>query len=173
MSTLQYAIQSATPLTFPVIAAVGAAISAARHRSRAIEIWQRWWLICAAGCGAAWVGVSFLLAGDYMADAIGFGVGSPFQFEIAFANFGFAALGILLAFRHKEFRLAYGIGYAIFLWGAAIGHVVQWFAHGDHAPGNTGGILLVDIGVPLVIVVLALIDRRSVRAVSGVGTLAA
>ncbi|WP_068747040.1 DUF6790 family protein [Tsukamurella pseudospumae] len=158
-TSTQYLIHSATPVLFPVIAVIGASIRSARRPGRRLETWQRWWLTW-AGVGAAWVGISFLVAPDMMAHEIGFPIGNPFQFEIAFTNLGFAAMALVLAFRYPEFRLMYGVGYAIFLWGAAFGHLFQWFAHGDHQPGNTGGILVVDIMVPAVIIVLALLDRR-------------
>ncbi len=48
----------------------------------------------------------------------------------------------------------------MFLWGAVIGHVYQWFANGDHAPGNTGGVLVYDLLIPAVMIALA---RRSLR----------
>ncbi|MFC1417959.1 DUF6790 family protein [Streptacidiphilus cavernicola] len=39
------------------------------------------------------------------------------------------------------------------MWGATIGHVFHWFANGDHAAGNTGGIL-----IPAVMIALAARD---------------
>ncbi len=159
-TSTQYLVHTCTPLLFPIAAAIVAAIRSARRPGRRLEIWQRW-LLLAAGAGAAWVGISFLLVPDLMADEIGFPPGNPFQFEIACTNLGFAAMAFVLAYRYREFRLVYGIGYAIFLWGAAIGHLDQWFAHGDHRPGNTGGILLVDVAIPALIIVLALADRRA------------
>ncbi|GAA1016228.1 hypothetical protein GCM10009551_104590 [Nocardiopsis tropica] len=156
----EFTVQSAAPLFLPLLAVIGASIGSVRHRDRALEIWQRWWLVVAAAGGSVWVGLSFLFAGDVMAEAIGFPAGNPFQFEIAFANVGFAFLAVIAAYRRPELRLALGLGYGIFLWGAAYGHVFQWFAHGDHQPGNTGGILVFDIGVPLLIVILALVARQ-------------
>ena len=47
----------------------------------------------------------------------------------------------------------------MFLWGATIGHLYQWFANGDHAPGNGGGVLVYDVLIPAVMIILAL--RRS------------
>ncbi|BCK67499.1 hypothetical protein Srufu_014520 [Streptomyces libani subsp. rufus] len=58
-----------------------------------------------------------------------------------------------------------GLAAAAFLWKAAIGHVYQWFAHGDHAAGNTGGILANDVLIPAVMIALAARDVR--RAGSG------
>lgn len=46
----------------------------------------------------------------------------------------------------------------MFLWGAEFGHLYQWFANGDHAPGNTGGVLVYDLLIPAVMIILA---RRS------------
>ncbi|MGC5025148.1 DUF6790 family protein [Tsukamurella sp. DT100] len=158
-ASTQYLIHTSTPLIFPIAAAIWAAVRSSRRPGERLEIWQRAMLV-AAGLGAAWVGVFFLLAPDVMANEIGFPAGNPFQFEIAFTNLGFAAMAFVLVFRHRGFRLAYGVGYAIFLWGAAFGHLDQWFAHGDHQPGNTGGILLVDILVPAAIIALAIADRR-------------
>lgn len=157
---LQFVVHSATPLFFPLLAVVGAAVHSRRRPGAALEVWQRWWLVCAVGCGASWVGISFLIAPDYMAETIGFATGSPFQFEIAFANLGFAVSGIALAFRQSNARLIFGIGYGIFLWGATIGHLHEWFNHDNHRAGNTGGILIYDIAIPAVIVFFALAAQR-------------
>ena len=162
-ASTEFLIHTSTPLIFPVAAAIWAAFRSARRPGERLEIWQRAMLV-AAGLGAAWVGVFFLIAPDTMANEIGFPAGNPFQFEIAFTNLGFAVMAFVLVRRHREFRLAYGAGYAIFLWGAAFGHLDQWFAHGDHQPGNTGGILIVDVLVPAAIIALAIADRRRARS---------
>jgi hypothetical protein len=39
-------------------------------------------------------------------------------------------------------------------------YLYQWFANGDHAAGNTGGVLACDLLIPAVMIVLA---RRSQR----------
>ncbi|ADG79807.1 Integral membrane protein OS=Tsukamurella paurometabola (strain ATCC 8368 / DSM / CCUG 35730/ CIP 100753 / JCM 10117 / KCTC 9821 / NBRC 16120 / NCIMB 702349/ NCTC 13040) OX=521096 GN=Tpau_3222 PE=4 SV=1 [Tsukamurella paurometabola] len=162
-ASTQFLLHTSTPLIFPVAAAIWATFRSVRRPGERLETWQRAMLV-AAGLGAAWVGAFFLLAPDAMANEIGFPAGNPFQFEIAFTNLGFAAMAFVLVRRHRDFRLAYGVGYAIFLWGAAVGHLDQWFAHGDHQPGNTGGILLVDILVPAAIIALAIADRRRARS---------
>ncbi|MFI5774584.1 DUF6790 family protein [Streptomyces sp. NPDC051658] len=53
-----------------------------------------------------------------------------------------------------------GLAAAAFLWGATIGHVYQWFANGDHAAGNTGGILANDVLIPAALAALAALAAR-------------
>lgn len=159
MDNLPYAVQTTFPLLFMLVPALGALLSCRRRSPgrTATEIWQRWWAVGALGVGSLWITLSFLAAPTGMADAIGF-AHSPFQFEIAFANLGLAVLGFRGASASPRERLTTGLVAAAFLWGAAIGHVFQWFANGDHAAGNTGGILANDILIPAVMIVLAARD---------------
>ncbi|MGW4693533.1 DUF6790 family protein [Kitasatospora cineracea] len=166
MDTLPYAVRTSFPILFLLVPAVGALLSChRRNRTRpAAEVWQRWWAVGALGFGSLWVAVAFLAAPSGMADAIGF-AHSPFQFEIACANIGFALLGFRAASASPRERLTSGLAAAAFLWGAAGGHLHQWFAHGDHAAGNTGGILANDLLIPAVMIALAARDlRREARA---------
>jgi len=161
MDNITYLAQSAFPLVWVVVPAIGATIRA-RHASsprERLEIWQRWWAIGAFGCGSLWMTVAFLAFPDVMATAIGFDR-TPFLFEIAFANLGMALLGFRAASASARERITIGIGGGMFLWGAVIGHVYQWFANGDHAPGNTGGVLVTDILLPAVMIILAVRSRR-------------
>jgi len=161
MDNVSYFAQSAFPLVWVVVPAIGATIRA-RHASsprERLEIWQRWWAIGAFGCGSLWMTVAFLAFPDVMATAIGFDR-TPFLFEIAFANLGMALLGFRAASASARERITIGIGGGMFLWGAVIGHVYQWFANGDHAPGNTGGVLVTDILLPAVMIILAVRSRR-------------
>jgi hypothetical protein len=119
----------------------------------------RWWAVSVVGCGSLWLVISFLAVPDVMATAIGFNR-TPFEFEIAFANLALAVLGFRAASATARERVTIGLGAGMFLWGATIGHLYQWFANGDHAPGNTGGILVYDILMPAVMIILA---RRSQR----------
>ncbi|MEV0266636.1 DUF6790 family protein [Streptomyces sp. NPDC050617] len=165
MDNLPYAVQTTFPMLFMLVPALGALLSCRRRSNGrpALEIWQRWWAIGALGIGSLWITISFLAVPDAMADAIGF-AHSPFQFEIAFANLGLALLGFRGASASSRERLTSGIAAAAFLWGAVIGHVYQWFAHGDHAAGNTGGILANDILIPAVMIFLAVLDIRRNRS---------
>ncbi|WP_212761328.1 DUF6790 family protein [Nocardia uniformis] len=161
MSTTSYLAQSAFPLIWPLIAVVGALIRTRRSPSRqaALETWQRWWAVVALGCGSLWMTIAFLTVPDVMATAIGF-AGTPFQFEIAFANLGLAVMGFRAVSATARERITIGLGAGMFLWGALIGHIYQWFANGDHAPGNTGGVLVCDLLFPAVMIILA---RRAQR----------
>ena len=168
MDTLPYAAQTTFPLLFMLVPALGALLSCRRRGPdrAAAEIWQRWWAVGALGVGSLWITLSFLAIPEAMADAIGF-AHSPFQFEIAFANLALALLGFRAASASPRERLTSGLAAAAFLWGAAIGHVHQWFAHGDHAAGNTGGILANDVLIPAVMIALAARDVRRTGSVLG------
>ncbi|WET76841.1 hypothetical protein P3102_22315 [Amycolatopsis sp. QT-25] len=161
MDKFSYFAQSAFPLVWIIVPAVGAFLRA-RHATsprERLDIWQRWWAIGAFGCGSLWMTVAFLAFPDVMATAIGFDR-TPFMFEIAFANLALAVLGFRAASASARELLTIGLGGAMFLWGAVIGHVYQWFAGGDHSPGNTGGVLVTDLLIPAVMIILAVRARR-------------
>ncbi|MDX2971038.1 DUF6790 family protein [Kribbella solani] len=162
MDTTTCLIKTCTPLLWIVIACAGALLRSRGIDGRAarLEIWQRWWAIAALGCGSLWMTLSFLAIGDYMADTIGF-TRSPFQFEIAFANLALAVAAFRAASGSARERLTVGLVAAAFLWGATIGHVHQWFAYGNHQPGNGGGILVYDVGIPAVMILLAVAQSRA------------
>lgn len=101
------------------------------------------------------IGVSYLVNfvfhaffGGLAARFIGW-ADSPFQFEVATASLGFAAVGFLAAWRSFDLRLAAVLGPALFTLGAAAGHVYQMFTAHNFAPGNAGPIFYADIVVPL------------------------
>lgn len=165
MDNFGYVAQSAFPLVWILVPAIGAAVRA-RHATSArerLEIWQRWWAIGAFGIGSLWMTVAFLAFPDVMATAIGFPP-TPFLFEIAFANLGLAIMGFRAASASARERITIGLGGGMFLWGALAGHVYQWFAGGDHAPGNTGGVLVNDLLIPAVMIVLAVRSRHLAAA---------
>ncbi|WP_205789254.1 DUF6790 family protein [Microbacterium sp. CPCC 204701] len=103
------------------------------------------------------VGVSYLynfvmhsVFGDFTAEIIGWNQ-SPFQLEVAFASLGFAAVGFLAFPRRQGWmvKLAALLGPAIFLWGAAGGHIYQLLTAGNQAQGNAGSVLYTDILLPV------------------------
>ena len=161
MNSFAYLAQSAFPLVWILGPALGAYLRARRATSaqERLEIWQRWWAIGAFGIGSLWMTVAFLAFPDVMATAIGF-PRTPFLFEIAFANLGLAVMGFRAASASARERITIGLGAGMFLWGALVGHVYQWFANGDHAPGNTGGVLVNDLLIPAVMIALAVRSQR-------------
>ena len=88
---------------------------------------------------------------------------SPFQAELGFASLGFAVVGFL-AFRGSfDLRLAAVVGPALFLLGAAGGHLYQMITAGNFAPGNAGVIFYTDILIPIIGFVLLWLQRRYER----------
>jgi hypothetical protein len=173
MDNFGYFAQSAFPLVWILVPAIGAFLRA-RHATSAqerLEIWQRWWAIGAFGIGSLWMTFAFLAVPDVMATAIGF-PRTPFLFEIAFANLGLAIMGFRAASASARERITIGLGGGMFLWGALAGHVYQWFAGGDHAPGNTGGVLVNDLLIPAVMIILAVRSRRLAATPQPAGSLA-
>lgn len=107
----------------------------------------------------AFYGHAFL--SDQVADSIGWAAGSPFQLEIAMTNLAFGVLGVLCIFFKDEFRLATGIGYAVFLFGAAFVHIREMAVSGNYAINNAGPTLYIgDIAIPLLICVLLAVKWR-------------
>ena len=74
---------------------------------------------------------------------------SPFQAELGLASLGFALVGFLAWRGGYELRLAAVVGPAVFLLGAAGGHIFQMIAHNNYAAGNSGLLLSMDIVIPL------------------------
>jgi hypothetical protein len=85
---------------------------------------------------------------------------SPFQAEVGFASLGFSAVGFLACWRSFDLRLAAIVGPALFLLGAAGGHIYQIVTAGNFAPGNAGVILYTDILIPLVGLALLWLQRH-------------
>lgn len=74
---------------------------------------------------------------------------SPFQTELGFASLGFSLVGFLAWRGGFDLRLAAVVGPAMFMLGAAGGHIYQTIAHDNHATGNSGLLLWMDVLIPL------------------------
>lgn len=162
MNSISYSLQSAFPAVWIVVAILGGTLRSRRAvgSQEKIAVWQRWWSIAALGGGSLWMVAAFLGAPEVMSDAIGF-TRTPFMFEIAFANLALAVLAIRAAAASVRELMTIGLSSAAFLWGAVIGHLYQWFANGDHAPGNTGGVLVYDILAPAGLIAIAAVSMRT------------
>lgn len=161
MLNFTYLAEAATPLIFPLLAVIGASIHSRSSRTTLsrVEIWFRWWAAAALGGGSFWMTLSFLTIPDFMTEMIGF-QNTPFVTEIAFANLGLAVMGIRAIHASYRERITIGLGVGMFLWGATLGHLYQWIANGDTAPGNVGAVLIYDLLLPALLIGLAVQSHR-------------
>ena len=167
------AVSDYGPLFIPAAMAIGAAIHVSRlserRPGRAAEIVLLWFFVGAVGVGGLVVTASHVFFAAATAEQIGFPPDNPFQFEVAMANLAFAVLGISCFWRRGAFWEATAIGFAVFYWGATLGHLVQLFAHHDDAPYNAGPILITDVGLPIVLLTALWRLRSAERQPSGSG----
>jgi len=113
------------------------------------------------------VGISFfynfifhVFFGDIAASYIGW-PDSPFQAEVGYASLGFAVVGVMAFKGNCCVRFAAILGPAMFLWGAAVGHIFDIIKTGNMAPGDAGIMLYSDILLPVIGFVLLWLKRRA------------
>ncbi len=108
-----------------------------------------YFVLCSIGIGYLYNFVVHAFFGEMVAHFIGW-ADSPFQLEVAYASLGFSAVGFF-AFRNTlAVRFAAILGPALFLWGAAGGHIYQIVTAHNFAPGNAGAVLYTDIFLPVI-----------------------
>ena len=154
-------------LTFFVVGLVASAISLARTPTPrtapvVVEALFRWFLFFSIGASYLYNAVMHTVFAEMSAGFIGW-ANSPFQYEVGFASLGFSAVGFLATWRSFDMRLAAILGPALFLWGAAGGHIYQMVTADNFSPGNAGIILWTDILVPIVGFVFLWLQRRYQR----------
>lgn len=113
-----------------------------------LEYAVRWWF----GGGALGLLVAasgHLFAADQVAESIGWPTGSPFQREVGFSDLAWGMLGVLCIRMRGTIREAFVIGTAIFLWGAAGGHIYEMLTQGNFSRNNSGVLLAIDILLPV------------------------
>ena len=157
-------------LLIPILALLGALThlffdKQPRTQRRVFEILLVYALVFFAGLGGLWAFVGHTFAADKVATQIGWPTGSPFQSEVAVANLSYAVLGLLAIRLRGLFPVAVGMGYSIFLLGAACVHIRDIRLHQNVAQFNSGLFLYVqDIVVPLAILVLAVAYLKTRQA---------
>ena len=151
MLTLVLANFPASCLVLGAAVALAAIARAPRpvRREVVVEKLLAWHVFFAIGIAYLYNFACHVFFGRFTAAYIGW-ADSPFQFEVGTASLGFALVGFLAAFRSFDLRLAAVLGSAVFLLGAAAGHVYQMVTAHNFAPGNAGSIFYTDIAVPLV-----------------------
>lgn len=140
-------------LTFLVTGLVFSAVALARakrplDRALVVEKLLSWHVFWAIGVCFFYNFIMHAAFGRMSAAFIGW-ADSPFQFEVAAASLGFAAVGLLAAFRSFDLRLAAILGSGLFSLGAAAGHLMQMISQRNFAPGNAGIVFYMDIVIPL------------------------
>lgn len=84
---------------------------------------------------------------------------SPFETEVGTASLGFALVALLAFKGSYGLRVGAVAGPAVFLFGAAVGHVYQMASAHNFAPGNAGPVFYTDIAMPLIGFVFLLLQR--------------
>ncbi|MBS3821226.1 MAG: hypothetical protein KGY81_05630 [Phycisphaerae bacterium] len=111
------------------------------------------YLLFAMGLSMIYNFVMHVFFAEMAAEFIGWDK-SPFQYEVGYASLGFGVVAVLARNRGWELQLAAILGPALFMWGAAGGHVYQMIVAGNFAPGNAGVIFWTDIFLPVLGLVL-------------------
>jgi uncharacterized protein DUF6790 len=148
-----------------------AAIVRAKASLKSSDIVEKlisWHVFWAIGVGYFYNFVMHGFFGRMSAAFIGW-ADSPFQFEVATASLGFSVVGFLAAFRSFDLRLAAIVGPAMFMLGAAAGHLYQMVTEHNFAPGNAGIIFYMDIVIPLFGILLLWLQHRDKRAAAEKG----
>ncbi|MFZ0215174.1 MAG: DUF6790 family protein [Candidatus Dormiibacterota bacterium] len=148
---------------FVVIALVGFGIhvALAKHRSgpRIVELLLLWLFGITMGAVGLFAGLGHTVFAQQTAASIGFPPNNPFQWEVAWADIALGVLG-LICIRRRDFWWPTAIANAVFLWGAAWGHIYQLVVNGNHHPDNSGPTLYADILIPLAVIVLLIVHQR-------------
>lgn len=158
-------VMSNYSLSFFVLGLIVSLVAIARSkasvdRSLVVEKLLAWYVFFSIGIDNFYNFVMHVFFGKLSAGFIGW-ADSPFQFEVGTASLGFAAVGLLAAFRSYDLRLAAVLGPSIFTLGAAVGHLYQMLTAHNFAPGNAGIIFWTDIFIPLFGFALLWLSRRN------------
>ena len=136
----------------------------ARNSKRVIDICLLYALLFGVGVCGLFGGSGHLFIPNKVAKMIGWPPGSPFQFEVGMHDMAWGTLGVLCIWIRGTFRLATGLGWSIFMLGAAYGHIKQTIVAGNFAPYNVG-MILPDILIPVIILSLfiaqAVVSRKT------------
>ncbi|WP_348626715.1 DUF6790 family protein [Methylocella silvestris] len=157
-------VMSNYSLSFFLLGLIVSLVAIARSRtsidrSLVVEKLLAWYVFFSIGIDNFYNFVMHVFFGQMSAAFIGWAE-SPFQFEVGTASLGFAAVGLLAAFRSYDLRLAAVLGPSIFTLGAAVGHLYQMVTAHNFAPGNAGIIFWTDIFIPLFGFALLRLSRR-------------
>jgi hypothetical protein len=151
---------------FVVVPIIGAllhffASKKARTKNRFIELLLLWFLGFGIGIGSIFNGLAQVFSPEMVAQSVGW-PNTPFLREVGFANISYGILG-LLSIKYRSFWAPTIIAYAVFMWGAAIGHIYNIQQTGNLAAGNAGIVLYLDILMPIVFILLLISYRKTMK----------
>ena len=163
-------------LTFLVIGLIFSAVALMRSpESRTpagiVEKLISWFVFFSVGIENIYNFVAHVFFGEIAARFIGW-ADSPFQTELGFASLGFALVGFIAWRGSYGMRVAAVLGPAVFLLGAAGGHIYQIMTTGNHAAGNSGLLLWMDVVIPLAGLLFLAIGRPPTATASAAAGLA-
>ena len=108
-----------------------------RTRLRVLQILLLYALVLDVGVIGLPLGfIPHVFFADETARAIGWPLGSPFQFEVGLHDGAWGILGFLCIWIGGTFWLATGLGWSLFMLGATYGHVRETVLNADYAPYN-------------------------------------
>lgn len=153
--TLGEQLQDALPLLIgPILMVVADAIWLVDHGTPFAHQALRNALVFAVGVGGLIAGIGHTLLRDQVADSLGWPRGSPFQLEVGFADLAIGIVGVMSAWYSGHFWLAVIVVVSVFLWGDAVGHVVDMVRNRNFAPNNAGFAFWWDLVLPALLVTL-------------------
>lgn len=129
--------------------------------NRIIELFLIWFLGVGIGVGSIFSGFTQIFAPEMVAQSVGW-PNTPFLMEVGFANLSYGILGVL-AIRYRSFWAPTIIAYAVFMWGAAMGHIYNIQQTGNLNAGNAGAVLYLDILMPLLFIILLVAYHRTLN----------
>jgi MYXO-CTERM domain-containing protein len=151
-----------------LIALVVAAMKTRGSRSASSNVPDAFWreiVFYAIGLSFVYFATLHAFFGPWTSRLIGWRP-SPYEWELAWAEYGIAAVAILSLWRGFEMRLAATLSFSIFSFGAAAQHIHEIVCCANDNPGNAGLTLWFgDIALPLIALALAAAARR--RRVDG------
>lgn len=131
------------------------------------EIFLAYFLFFTMGVMGILAAYAHVFMGPEIAKQIGWAAGSPFQFEMGMANLSYGVLGLLAYWIRGRFWAAAIIGWSILLLGCFVGHLIDYFVHGNTAPFNIGiHIWLYDLVFPIIALITFFAIKQSHRGTS-------